>query len=674
MAQNKMGTTIGGHLAWHSGNLEAFFKSVNEKGVNVGKVRASGTTTIGGSTVTNGVIVVNDKLGIDSNEIYSTESLILGTVSGSQVAVKRGLKNLAVMHSDGFGIGDGSVDKGFLDLRFYCGIQQGLIRANRSDADAKGGMPFGFHFTSNQTGGHASVTASQLYEGSNRVVTAAQGTAYNSARFGNLPSSGYLKTAKLSSRPITDANSAFSNYGIQANFLSGGASSKPSGTDHALLSLNYSSSYGFQLACDWRTNTMYSRVNNNGTKSSWQAIVNQSFADGRYIHKNLSSQTIDGGASSVLVLKCDNAGESVLSLRGDSQGTGRLFVGQSTTHGGGIEYNGDGTPGSSGSGADYTALYRVENGAFSWTARNQVSSNNWEFRAEVKAASFSTVNGRAFFRRNSSGAALYANQQGSGVIAEFRAGSGDGTSKASIDKNGGFRIGSFIQTTNGYAFFRRNSTSPSLHVCQQGNGAIAQFRAGAGDGTVMSQINKDGSYYTTAVQGVIINATNPTVRLQDSDGKSSFIHQNNNVLHVLRSAGNNGTTWDAGPNGRYPMKLDLNTGDCVFSGNVQGYSDARLKTKMVRIPKALDKISKLRGITYYWKDATDQPRRQTGLIAQEVEKVLPEVVVEDEKGFKTIAYANTVGLLVEGIKEERAKREALEKRLEKLEQLLMKGE
>jgi hypothetical protein len=84
-------------------------------------------------------------------------------------------------------------------------------------------------------------------------------------------------------------------------------------------------------------------------------------------------------------ITCTNTDDSVaqISAYGSSQGTGRLYVGQSGSYGGGIEYNGDNSPVSTGAGADYITLYRVNNGAYNWTARNSYASNNWEFRGNV---------------------------------------------------------------------------------------------------------------------------------------------------------------------------------------------------------------------------------------------------------------------------------------------------
>jgi hypothetical protein len=91
------------------------------------------------------------------------------------------------------------------------------------------------------------------------------------------------------------------------------------------------------------------------------------------------------------------------------------------------------------------------------------------------------------------------------------------------------------------------------------------------------------------------------------------------------------------------------TGDLTATGNVTGYSDVRLKTDLTRIEGALDKLETLTGYTY---TRTDSGNRQTGLLAQDVQAVLPEAVVEGE--YLSVAYGNMLGLVVEAIKELRA--------------------
>jgi len=92
-------------------------------------------------------------------------------------------------------------------------------------------------------------------------------------------------------------------------------------------------------------------------------------------------------------------------------------------------------------------------------------------------------------------------------------------------------------------------------------------------------------------------------------------------------------------------------------GGVSSLSDRNLKTEMKVISNSLQKISELTGYTYLRKDTG---KIETGLIAQDVEKVLPEVINKTKNGELTIDYGNMNGLIVEGLK-------ALLKRIEKIE-------
>ena len=91
-----------------------------------------------------------------------------------------------------------------------------------------------------------------------------------------------------------------------------------------------------------------------------------------------------------------------------------------------------------------------------------------------------------------------------------------------------------------------------------------------------------------------------------------------------------------------------NTGDCTAAGEVTANSDIRLKTNIKTIENGLDKVLQLRGVEY---DRIDIERHQIGVIAQEVEKVLPDVVHTGEDGIKSVAYGNIVAVLIESIKE-----------------------
>jgi hypothetical protein len=89
------------------------------------------------------------------------------------------------------------------------------------------------------------------------------------------------------------------------------------------------------------------------------------------------------------------------------------------------------------------------------------------------------------------------------------------------------------------------------------------------------------------------------------------------------------------------------TGDLTAAGNVTAFSDSRLKTDLEVIPDALNKVQQLTGYNY---TRIDTGVRQTGLIAQDLQKVLPEAVINNGE-YLSVAYGNLVGLLVEAIKE-----------------------
>jgi hypothetical protein len=114
-------------------------------------------------------------------------------------------------------------------------------------------------------------------------------------------------------------------------------------------------------------------------------------------------------------------------------------------------------------------------------------------------------------------------------------------------------------------------------------------------------------------------------------------------------------------------KLTFNpsTGNMVVGGTVTANSDEKLKTNIKTIDNALDKVLSLRGVEY---DRIDNGDHQIGVIAQEVEKIIPDVVYPKQPApdyeTKSVAYANLVGLLIEAIKEQNVRMEELERKLE----------
>ena len=100
-------------------------------------------------------------------------------------------------------------------------------------------------------------------------------------------------------------------------------------------------------------------------------------------------------------------------------------------------------------------------------------------------------------------------------------------------------------------------------------------------------------------------------------------------------------------------------------------SDIRLKKNIETIPDALEKVMSMRGVTYNWKDST-MPKRMMGMIAQEVLRVAPELVFQNERnGYYGINYGETSGLLIEAIKTQQKTIQELSKSLAKQGQEMM---
>jgi hypothetical protein len=111
------------------------------------------------------------------------------------------------------------------------------------------------------------------------------------------------------------------------------------------------------------------------------------------------------------------------------------------------------------------------------------------------------------------------------------------------------------------------------------------------------------------------------------------------------------------------MTLD-NSGNLTVVGYGDFLSDESIKTNIKTIENGLDKVSQLRGVEY---DRTDIESHQIGVIAQEVEKILPEVVRTNEDGLKSVAYPNMIAVLIEAIKELKGEISELKEKVAKLE-------
>jgi hypothetical protein len=139
--------------------------------------------------------------------------------------------------------------------------------------------------------------------------------------------------------------------------------------------------------------------------------------------------------------------------------------------------------------------------------------------------------------------------------------------------------------------------------------------------------------------------TSSDIYMVDTDEGTRRIHCNSNRIGFLNQAEGWGSYCE-------------DDGSWTSVGNVTAYSDVRLKSNIQTIESGLDKVCAMRGVTFE-KDGV----RNLGVIAQEVEAVIPEVVHTQNDGMKSVAYGNIVGVLIEAIKELKDKVESLEAQL-----------
>jgi hypothetical protein len=102
-------------------------------------------------------------------------------------------------------------------------------------------------------------------------------------------------------------------------------------------------------------------------------------------------------------------------------------------------------------------------------------------------------------------------------------------------------------------------------------------------------------------------------------------------------------------------------GNAWLQGNLTQASDSRLKKEINPLQNSLQKIIQLNGYNYYWKNENADKSLQTGVLAQEVQKLFPELVKEDKDRILSVNYSGLIPLLIESIKEQQQQIDALKK-------------
>ena len=179
------------------------------------------------------------------------------------------------------------------------------------------------------------------------------------------------------------------------------------------------------------------------------------------------------------------------------------------------------------------------------------------------------------------------------------------------------------------------------------------------DGTTMTLSSGD---FTIDVAGdITFDAGGGDILLKDDNTLVGTIggFANNNV--TIKSEVSDGDVIIQGNDGGSSitaLTLDMSAaGAATFNDNVTAYSDERLKDNIETLTDGLAKVEQLRGVTY-----TRDDKENIGVIAQEIEKILPEIVLtaDDEMGTKSVDYSRITAVLIEAVKELSARVKELE--------------
>ncbi len=230
-------------------------------------------------------------------------------------------------------------------------------------------------------------------------------------------------------------------------------------------------------------------------------------------------------------------------------------------------------------------------------------------------------------------------------------------------------------------------------------GGVTKFGATSGGGesrgALAIQTNDADRMYIDVNGNVGIGTTNTSTGRLAVDGGDLVVRRTDlafqpsltispgySLSYVLLSASSTaGGTFDGiviqpgsgivGIGARNPSyKLNVSGDVCAF--NYFNCSDARLKKNIVPLTDVLKKLDNIRGVKFEWNENDDSliqtaPGAHIGIVAQEMEKEFPELVLKDDKGYGAVDYSKLSAVLLEGIKEQQKEIEELKDRIEKLE-------
>ena len=310
------------------------------------------------------------------------------------------------------------------------------------------------------------------------------------------------------------------------------------------------------------------------------------------------------------------------------------------------------------SGAGTTTMLPI--GANATVLQSNGSTATWVAPSTLTAGSAGSVSNALTINNGGSGAASGSTFNGSGAVTiSYNTVGAPSTSGANATGTWNIVAGTAnIASSAGTA----GSVSNALTINNGGSGS-ASGSTFNGSGAVTISYNTIGAPSTTGAGasgtwGISISGTANNATNLGGVAASSYLTSVPNASTQVSSLG-------------VGTSASGTSGEIRATGNITAYysSDARLKENVQPIPDALDSIDKINGVTFDWtadflKDQGEEDgyfvrKHDVGVIAQEIQAVLPEAVAEREDGYLAVKYDRIVPLLIQAIKELKAEVETL---------------
>jgi len=200
----------------------------------------------------------------------------------------------------------------------------------------------------------------------------------------------------------------------------------------------------------------------------------------------------------------------------------------------------------------------------------------------------------------------------------------------------------------------------------------AQIKLGAGtdmtltsDGTNGTIATPNGDFSVDSAGEIILDSDDGVIRFKDAGTQIGNIANNSSSFHINVSVSDKDFVVNGNDGGSTitALTLDMSSaGAATFNNDVTAFSDKRLKTDISNIENGIEKVMQMQGVHYKRNDVEDA-KPQIGVLAQDMEAIVPEVVLtaDDEMQTKSVDYGKLTAVLIEAIKDLKAEIDELKK-------------